>query len=94
MQFRDRHRLTAAVLRFVPNTLDQRMSGQKFREPSSQRARSISMNDAHGRPPGQSRIVDEFIDQLGRFLHSPSNNVNLAATRCADFRLGRISSRA
>ncbi len=60
---------------------DQRMLGQKFREPATQRAHAVTMNDPHRRLARQRRLINEFVHAVRRFFDGAANHINFVASR-------------
>ena len=67
----------ASIFRLMANVVDQRMSGQKFRQTPTQGSRSVSMNDSNARQAAERRLVEKFIYTARGFLHRAANNIYL-----------------
>ena len=65
------------------------MRRKKLRQPFTQRACAVPMNDAHTLPIRERGFIEEFVNALGGFLHRGADHVDLLSAAFGRLRRDR-----
>ncbi len=78
-QLHQRGALATFVLRSFFDSGHVGVRFEKFANAAAKNSGAVAVNDAHARQPGEKSVVEIFLELVGRFIHSASDEIDLRA---------------